>query len=100
MKRFFHQVVEIVITGWLKEKLNEIERKLNRIMANQQDLDDAIAALPDQIKTTVEAAVQPIIDAIKNKPNATDFAPEIAQLQAVGQSVADKVSEDLKAANP
>ena len=66
-------------------------------MPTKQDLDTAIAAMPDAIKTAVEAALVPVIQAIIAKAQGTgvDFAPEIAQLNAIGATVSASVATDL-----
>jgi hypothetical protein len=81
----------------LSEKVEKIERQITKIMQTQKDLDDAIAALPDQIKTAIETALAPVIQAIKDKSAGTpvDFTPEITALQAIGGTVATEVATDL-----
>ena len=89
----------ILSTGWqwfksrclpvTKHDLQEMEK---RIMATQQDLDNAIAALPAAIETAIETALAPIIAAIQAKAGAVDFTPEITSLNAIPAAVASAVS--------
>lgn len=65
-------------------------------MATQADLNAAIAALPQAIETAVETALAPVIAAIESKAGgAIDLQPEIDQLNALGNTVAQKVAADL-----
>lgn len=68
-------------------------------MATQADLDAAIAALPSQVQTAVDAALAPVIAAIKAKAAGAgvDFAPEVASLNAVGGTVSSSVATDIAA---
>lgn len=81
----------------IDHKLECIERKLDTIMASQKDLDDAIAALPQKIEDAVDAALAPVIKALEDKASGTpvDFQSEIDQLNAMGATVAEKVTADL-----
>ena len=68
-------------------------------MANQTDLDAAIAALPAAIETAVEAALAPVIAAIQAKAVNVDLSAEITSLNAIGATVATKVAADLTPAS-
>jgi hypothetical protein len=75
-------------------KLKYIQRKTKN-MLTKTDLDNAIAALPGAITSAVEAAMQPVIQAIQDKAGSIDFQPEIDQLNAIGANVATKIAADL-----
>lgn len=78
-------------------QLNIIERIAKTIMKTQADLDAAITALPGQVQTAVEAALAPVIQAIKDKAAAQsiDFSSEVASLSSVGPNVANQIATDL-----
>jgi hypothetical protein len=67
-----------------------INRKVNKIMATQSDLDAAIAGLPKAI----EDALAPVIAAIVAKSAGTpvDFTPEITALQGIPAAVSTAVT--------
>lgn len=73
--------------------------RMEYMAATQADLDAAIEALPAQLETAIETAVQPIIDAIKAKGGA-DLQPEVDKLNALGSTVSQQVATDLGNANP
>ena len=64
-------------------------------MANEQELDDAIAALATQ-QDELDTAVQTIIDKLQSIPNV-DLTDEIASLQAV-QANAKTATDAIAAA--
>ena len=68
-------------------------------MATQADLDAAIAALPGNVATAVDASLKPVIDALIAKIGTitppVDFQSEIDALNGVGAAVAAKVTADL-----
>jgi hypothetical protein len=69
---------------------HDVERLEKINMKTQQDLDDAIAALPGAI----ESALAPVIAAIQAKSAGTpvDLTAEIASLQAIPAAVSTAVT--------
>lgn len=55
-------------------------------MADEQALDDAIAALTSKVTEAV-AAAQTILDKVSNLPNAPDLSDEIATIQGLGDQL-------------
>ncbi len=79
------------------KRLTEIDRKLDKIMANQADLDAAIADLGADITTqtgVIDAAVQSIINAIAAAGAPIDLSAEVASLQAA-KTALDAVAAQL-----
>ena len=81
----------------LRQRLDNIERKIDNMAATQADLDAAIAALPGQVQAAVDAALAPVILAIKAKVQGAgvDLSAEVASLAAVGGTVATSVATDI-----
>lgn len=94
-RKFFHGHTERM--EQIEFLLLKLLQKADLMAGTQADLDAAIAALPDQVKTSVEAALAPVIAAIiaKAKGAGVDFTPEITQLSAVGGTVGTSVAADL-----
>ena len=86
-----------VATHKLRHQIGNIERKIDSMTATQADLDAAIAALPGQVQTAVDAALAPVILAIKAKVQGAgvDLSAEVASLAAVGGTVATSVATDI-----
>lgn len=66
-------------------------------MKTQADLDAAIAALPGQIASAVETAMDPVIAAIEKATTGTpvDLSAEVEQLNAIPAAVASAVTAAL-----
>lgn len=74
--------VKLEITGieGILAFLANINRKVDKIMANQADLDAALAGLVQDIKdqtAAIDAAAQKIIDAIAQSGTPVDLSAEI-----------------------
>ena len=84
-----------------EEKIIEVLERLtvltHKIMTTQEQLDAAIAALPGQIETAVETAMQPVIAAIQQAAatNGVDLTNEVNALNAIPGTVANAVAAAL-----
>lgn len=88
----------------LRESIGNLATKtdlqnMTKTMATKQDLDNAIAALPEAIETAVESALAPVIAALQAKAGTVDLQSEIDQLNAVAGTVSTKVAADLTPAS-
>ena len=72
------------------------------IMTTKAQLDAVIAALPGQIETAVETALQTVIAAIQSSAaiNGVDLTDEVAQLQAIPAAVASSVATAVTPVTP
>ncbi len=89
--------VEITGLQWIGPLLAQINLKLTKLMANQAELDAAIAALTTDIATQtgiINTAVQTIIDKIAAGQTPADFQTEVDQLKAA-QAALDAVAGQL-----
>ncbi len=75
---------------------HDVEEIKKLIMKTKADLDAFIAnELPGKIEAAVEAALEPVIQAIKDSAGAQDLTDEITALENLGSTVGAKVASDL-----
>ena len=62
----------------IETRIDNLEKQITKIMADQTALDAAIAALPSALETALTTALQPIIAAIEAKSSGTPVSAEVA----------------------
>lgn len=94
-----HDRIEALLIRLVGEEFKTINHKLDKIMANQADLDAAIAAAFADLQAdlaaqsaAIDAAVQTIIDKIAAAGTPVDLQPEIDAINAA--TAASKASAD------
>lgn len=91
--QFFNSWIMARAVEQIKQAIVESEQRI--VMTNKAQLDEVIKNLPQQIEDAVEAALAPVIQAIKDSAAAEDLTDEVTALQNLGATVGAKVASDL-----